>query len=318
MTQSSGEKPTLRQRLSRLLRVVLTVVLLAWVLSRVGIGQVFEIFGRANLSLFILSLVIFQGGIVLRASRWWALLRGSGLQIPFGPVLSLQYGSQLFNVALPTGFAGDVMRTLELEGSDSRVATAGIVMLDRMLGFASLFAVALVALILGRRLLDPTTTRVLLLVTVFGLVAVTVVLQAKLIRRLTSFLPERFSLEGEGWLARLYGALTGCSRRGIALALVVSTVSTVSTIIVHYLIGLSLGIRVGLGVFFIVTPIVSLALLLPTVGGLGPREVGYQFLLAPLGVPGAVAVALGIGVYIARVSAALVGGLAYLVRSARR
>jgi uncharacterized protein (TIRG00374 family) len=318
MTSPDPGKPTLRQRLSRLLRIVITVGLLAWLLNKVGIGRVLGILSQADLSVFALALILFQIGVVLRTVRWWALLRGSNVDAPFGPVLGLQYSSWLFNVALPTGFAGDVMRALEFEGADSKTTVTGIVILDRILGFATLFVVALVALVLGRDLLDPTTTLVLTIVTIVGLVGVAIALQGNLVRRLTRFLPERLSLAGEGWLARLYGALTGCSRLGIALALVISVLSTCLTNIIHYLIGRSLGIEVGLGVFFIVTPILTLTLLVPAIGGLGPREAGYQFLLAPLGVPGAMAVALGFGVYIVRASAALLGGLYYLFWSSRR
>ena len=109
--------------------------------------------------------------------------------------------AQFFNVSLPTGFAGDVVRTFEFEGGDSTAVSAGIVILDRLLGFTTMFAVALVALIVGRRLLDPLTALVLAGITVAGLLSVAIVLQGDLPRRLTRFLPERLSLVGEGWLA---------------------------------------------------------------------------------------------------------------------
>jgi len=307
-----------RKRLFRVLRVVVTVALLYWVLRQVSPRQVVDTLGGANLRLLGLALVLFQGGIVLRAARWWVLLRGSGVHASPRQVLELQYISQFFNVSLPTGFAGDVVRTVELESGDSKAGTAGIVVLDRTLGFSTLFGIALISLALGHRLLDdPNTTRVLTAVSLGGLAAVVVVLQGNLVRRLTRFLPQSLSLEGDGILARLYGALTGCSRSYLVIATAVSALSTVLTIVVHYLIGRSVGIEVGIGVFFIVTPIVSISLLVPTIGGLG-LVAGYQVVLPALGVPGGVAVALGFGVYIARLSAGVLGGLYNLLWSSRR
>ena len=315
---SSPDNTLLRDRLFRVLRVAVTVVLLYWVLSQVGLGQVVGTLSKANLWQFGLALLLYQVGVGIRAVRWWVLLRGSGVSAPPGQLLGLHYITQFFNVSLPTGFAGDVVRAVEFKGSDSTATSAGVVLLDRVMGFITLFIVALVGLALGRRLLDPRTASVLTVISVVGLAAVAVVFQDSLLRRLTGFLPERLSLAGEGWLARLYSALTGCSRSGLVLGLVVSALNTVLVIAIHYLIGRSLGVRLSIGVFFIVTPIVNLSLLVPTVSGLGLREVGYQILLVPLGVPAEVAVALGLGVYLARLSAGLLGGLYYLVWSVRR
>jgi uncharacterized protein (TIRG00374 family) len=314
---TASPKDANRKRLFRALRVVVTVALLYWVFRQASIRQIIDTLGDANLRLLGLTLVLFQGGIVLRATRWWVLLRGSGVDASPRQVLELQYISQFFNVSLPTGFAGDVVRTFEFQGGDSKAGTAGIVVLDRTLGFATLFGIALVSLALGHRLLDPNTALVLTAISLGGLVAVVVVLQGDLVRRLTRFLPKSLSLEGDGLLARLYGALTGCSPSYLVLAIVVSALSTTLTIVVHYLIGRSVGIEVGVGVFFIVTPVVTISLLVPTIGGLG-LVAGYPILLAPLGVPGSVAVALGFGVYVARLSAGLLGGLYNLLWASRR
>lgn len=307
-----------RKWLWRGLRIALTAGLLYWVLSRVGVVGVVATLGVADLRLLLLAALSYQVGVVVRAVRWAVLLRGSGVETAFSPILGLTYIGQFFNVALPTGVAGDVVRAVELKEHDSRAASAGIVILDRILGMVTLMTLVLVALALGHRLLPGSTALTLTGISAVGLVGLVGALQGNLVRRLTAFLPERFSLAGEGMLGRLYTALTGCAPSSVRLALLLSALNTALTVGIHYTVARAVGIDLGLGVFAMITPIVNLSLLLPSLGGFGLSEVGYQLLLTPLGVRDSVAVALGLGTNLARLSAALLGGLYYLLWASRR
>jgi hypothetical protein len=62
---------------------------------------------------------------------------------------------------------------------------------------------------------------------------------------------------------------------------------------------------------------VSLSLLLPSVGGLGVRELTYVALFGLIGVPEERAFALGILVYAVTFATGLIGGLIYLLQGAR-
>jgi uncharacterized membrane protein YbhN (UPF0104 family) len=308
----------LRKHVFKILRGVLTVLLLGWILSRVGFGKVFHQLRGAKLGLIGLSMLVFQIGVITRGLRWWILLRGSAINTSLGYILGLTYVGEFFSGALPLGYAGDVVRALEFRGQSSGPLSAGIVLLDRMLGLMTLMTVALVALGLGHSLLPQTTALVLAAISLSGIAAAGIILHGDLPRRLGNFLPKSLSLAGDGIVSRFYEALTGCAPASMRLALLLSLLNTFLTVSNQYLVALAVGITLNMGPFFIITPIVNLSLLLPTFGGLGFREAGYQILLSQLSVPGQVAVALGIGVFVSRLSAPLLGGIYYLLWNTRR
>jgi uncharacterized membrane protein YbhN (UPF0104 family) len=318
VTEPDSTTGRARRNLWRLLRIALTVALLYWVLSRVSLEQVLDTLRAADARLLVAAFLLYQVGTLVRATRWWVLLRGSEVAASFLPVLGLTYIGQFFNLSLPTGVAGDAVRAIEFDDGRSRATSAGIVILDRMLGLLTLFAVALVALGLGYRILGRTTALILAAIALGGLVLLVLALQRNVVLRLTAFLPQSISLAGESWLGRLYGALTGCAASSVWAALALSLLNTALTIGLHFTAAQGVGVPLGIGVFAMLTPIVNLGVLLPSVGGLGLNEVGYQLLLTPLGVEAPLAVALGFSVYLARLSAALLGGAYYLLWVSRR
>ena len=75
-----------------------------------------------------------------------------------------------------------------------------------------------------------------------------------------------------------------------------------------------LGVTLPLSVWFAVVPLVALAMVLPiSIGGVGVREGGLAFLLAPSGVPAEQAVAIGLLWFLTTIANGLVGGLLFLL-----
>jgi uncharacterized membrane protein YbhN (UPF0104 family) len=83
-------------------------------------------------------------------------------------------------------------------------------------------------------------------------------------------------------------------------------------------IGRGLGLYLPVSTYLIFVPLTALALLLPSFGGLGVRELTYAGLFGNIGVPQATAIALSLGVYIITVASGLVGGVLYLIQGIRR
>ncbi|MGC9468900.1 MAG: lysylphosphatidylglycerol synthase domain-containing protein, partial [Anaerolineae bacterium] len=146
-----------------------------------------------------------------------------------------------------------------------------------------------------------------------GLAAGALLLEGTLLRRLTSWLPAALSLEGEGKLAQIYAAVTGCGARAIWQALAFSTVFNGLNVVIHWLAARAVGIDLALTIHFVVVPLLSLALLLPiSVGGLGARDWVAQMLLAPTAVSAATTAAWTLSVWAVTAAAGLVGGAIYL------
>lgn len=300
-----------------LLRILVSLGTLAILLSTVGWREVRAVVADADLGLLGLAWLGFLMGIFIRALRWRALLHGLGLRPPFAQLLALYLVGGFFNTFLPSGFGGDVVRVLEITHDTQDLAAAGTVLLDRLTGILSLMALGLLMLPFVPDL-PSWLVGTLVGTSSAGLVAGFLILEGRWLRKISARLPGPLSLVGQGKLAQIYAAVTGCGQRAIIQALVFSTVFNVINIGVHWLCGRAVGIGVGLRFYFIATPLLSLSLLLPiSVGGLGVRDWVAKSLFDTVGVLEKQSVAMSLSVYAVTAAAGLLGGALYLGRAIR-
>lgn len=263
-------------------------------------------------------MLIFQAGVAVRAYRWRLLLRGMSIRADYGRILGLLYIGEFFSGTLPAPYAGDVVRVLEFSETVSKATTAGIVFLDRALGLTGLLIVALAAILFGFKTLEVETAAALLAITVVGLLILYGILRRNAFSRFLSLLPKTTREGMRRLVLPFLDALSGSTPARLRLAIALSIFNTMLSAINHFTVAAAVGIQLAVGLFFIFAPLVNLSLLLPTISGLGLRELGYSVLLAPFQVPLETAVALGIGVFVSRLSASLIGGFIYLTWNIRR
>jgi hypothetical protein len=85
----------------------------------------------------------------------------------------------------------------------------------------------------------------------------------------------------------------------------------------YYLLGLAVGIDLQLWYYFLFVPIISVLLLIPSVGGLGVREGATVFLFTQVGIPETQALALALAYLVALWLIALSGGFLYFIQGMR-
>ncbi|HIP88086.1 MAG TPA: flippase-like domain-containing protein, partial [Anaerolineales bacterium] len=219
------------------LRALIGIGALIFLLWKIGLGETLAVLRTANLRLLGLAFGLFVVSLVIRAARWAVLLRALGLQVPLGRLVHLYFVGAFFNSFLPSGFGGDVVRALELTQDAPTTAAVGTVLVDRMTGLLVLLALGLIALPFSVARLTPWLVWTLVGVAGGGLLAGALLLEGYLLRRLTAWLPERFSLSGSGFLGRLYAAVTGCGWRAIAQALAISLLFNLVNILINFLCG---------------------------------------------------------------------------------
>lgn len=303
-----------RQTLLNLARILISIGLLAWVLTRVGLDNLLTTFATLDWRLYILALGVSSLSMGLRAYRWWLLLDAVKVRVNYWRVVYLYYIGAFYNTFLPTGFGGDVMRVVEFGGGASSAQAAGTVIVDRLTGFVMLFVLALVALPFSYHLLPTPMLWVLIGVSGSVLVGAALLFEGHVLRRLTARFPRALSLAGDAWLGRTYAVITACGRKAIALALFWSLMFNLLHIGASAIIGLALGLSVPVGVYFVFVPLATVALLIPiTVNGLGFRESIYLALFPQTGVSGPQATAFSLGTYSLDLFDGLVGGVIYLV-----
>ncbi len=298
---------------ANLFRIALSMTALVLLLREVGGADVWQVLRYAAPGYLGAACLLFLLGIVIRVFRWRALLHGLGVKPPLRLLLKLYLVGNFFNTVLPSGFGGDAVRVVELAQQDRQSAAVGTVIVDRLTGILSLMALGLIVLPFTRNL-TPWLVWMFVVVAVGGLLGGALLLEGRLLRRITARLPQALSLAGHGKLADIYAAVTGSGARAIWQALALSTLFNLVNIAIYWLCGLAVGINVPLGFYFIFTPLLSLTLLIPiSVGGLGARDWVAQPLLGSVGVPNAVAAGMTLAVYAVTLTVGLIGLVIYLV-----
>jgi hypothetical protein len=296
------------------LRILISAGTLAFLFWRVAsLDETLEVLRRADLRYLLSALVLFVLGLVIRAYRWSVLLGGLGVTVPFGRLVRLYFVGQFFSSFLPTQFGGDVMRALELTEDTDSAAAVGTVLLDRLAGLLVLLVMGLAVLPFIAFQMERWLVLLIVGVTGGGMIAGALILEGRLLRRLTKWLPPAVSLAGQGPLARVYAAVTGCGWRAVSLAFVVSLVFNTINILINWACGRAVGIGVGLGYFSAITPLLSVSGLIPSISGWGVREAVSTALFTPVSVDENVAVALGLTLNGITLVVGLVGGLVYAV-----
>jgi len=308
----------MKRRWLNLLRVLVSVGALGFLFWKIGLGETLAALRRADLRYLLAAFLLFVLSLVIRSYRWLVLIRGLDPRVPFGRLLRLYFVGQFFNTFLPSAFGGDVVRALELTQDTDTSAAIGTVLLDRMTGLLVLFVMGLAALPFHAAWMEPWLVGLLIGVAGGGLVVGALVLEGRFLRRLTGWLPAGLSLTGHGALAKVYAAVTGCGWRAVMSAFGVSVVFNLVNVVINWLCGQAVGVGVGLGYFFAVTPLLAVSGLVPSIGGWGVREAVSTALFAPTGAGANVAAALGMAVGLVTLASGLVGGCVYLVEGIRQ
>ena len=236
---------------------------------------------------------------VLMAYRWVVLLYtlDPAHRPPLADILRIFFVSTFLGTFLPS-VGGDAVRAygianLNVPGGD---AVASVFM-DRMLGIASLFLMALAGLTLARDLAGNWV-----IIASLGLAAA-----ACLVTLLLVF-SQRADVVMSTILTRLPAAVRRAGQRllesiqryaahhaQLAKVLVCSVAVQAIRILQAYYLGRGLGIEAPLGTYFAFLPLILLVMLLPvTVSGLGTGQAAFLWFFARVGVPAAAAFALSV------------------------
>jgi uncharacterized membrane protein YbhN (UPF0104 family) len=310
--------PKRRNRLLNILKVAISLAGLLVIALTQDVPEGLGLLLDMDWLPFLAALLLFLSGALVRAYRWGSLVWALGVQVSWWRLVDLYFVGAFFSQFLPTGVGGDAVKMYELSRDDRKAAPAiSSVLVDRFLGLFVLFAMALVALVWGHELVEPQER--LLIATVFAvsLVGVALLLQRTWIeavgRRLgVDRLLGRFKVLGE-----LYASLHLYGPAALLKATSASAVWNLILILAYYLLGLAVGINLHLWYYFLFVPIISAALLVPSVGGLGVREGITVILFTQVGAGESSALALGLAYLITLWITALIGAVLYFSQGLR-
>jgi len=300
------------------LKLLISGTLLVVLVTQIDIAGTFAVVAEARWVGCLTALGLFILGIFVRAYRWKVLVKALHMRVSFGQLTGLYFVGSFFSTVLPTGIGGDAVRATELARHTGRVGESlGTVVTDRFLGIIVLLAIGDAALLLDRSSVDPRLTWTVAVLFTAGIAGFGLLRSKALMLRFSRLIPRSLHEVIKAPLMDLYESFQAYPPGALSHALAASLVFNVIWIGVNLLLGWSLAIEATLYHYLVFVPLVSLSLLLPSVGGLGVRELTYVGLFGLVGVAEEKAFALGILVYAIHVAMGLIGGTIYLIQGAR-
>lgn len=260
-----------------MLRVGIGLGMLVWLYASLGSNTLIQVWKKIDIELFFLAVLIQIASYMLGSFRWWILLKGAGIRIPFFKALSPYYLGLFFNQFLPTGIGGDAVRVYKLYQQGYAVAPlAASTMIDRLIGLLALLMLASLAVIFPGAHVVPATVATLVSITLAALTIGT---------SLFLFLPfpgwaiaVTARVNAHTFLGRFMKVLRACraykgSSRLLLASLFLSFILQSLMIFVYVVLTRALGLEIPSTMLFIAVPLVFVAATLPfTIGGLGVRE----------------------------------------------
>ena len=257
--------------------------------------------------------------------QWKTLLKTQGVRLSYFHVLRLYFVGLFFNNFMPGNVGGDVKKVYDIRvqgGVDSVGAGLTATFFDRLFGF---FFLTLLALGVGSLFFihDPDQ-RAFIIPSLWVFLGICVLFAAIFSRRIGESLAKLLSLIfPENINTRILRMLERFRSFRIwnlwGKLFVLSTITQVLRVLVHYFCGIALGLDIAVSWYFFYIPLVALVSALPiSIGGFGPRELLAQSLFAKAGVPVLESVIVQLLAYLAGLVISLFGAIFFVLDNGKK
>ena len=301
-----------KKYISNFLKIGVTLMGLVVVLRQVQLETVIRTLAQVQVGWVLVSFLLVNASLVLRAYRWSLLLHGVGATIRMKRLVELYFVGNFFNMFLLSGLGGDVVRILEAARNVPGNIATGTVILDRFTGLLMLFVMALFALPFRPDGFPSAIVWFVVVGAAGGVLFLVLLMQGHFLRWLGHWLPGPLKTEGNTPIARLLDAVEGCGWRAVVGALIISLIFNLVLALWWKTSSLALGLSVPYAYFILVTPVLSVLLMIPSVSGLGPPEMMAPILFAAAGLNVETAVSLSFLVFLTVRFSGLLGAPIYL------
>ena len=289
----------MKRYISPLIKGLISLFLLTYLLTRIDLKKMEELFSHTKLYPVLVALIIYIAGQILCAYRWKLLAEVMDFHNSFKEFISYYFAGMFMNLFLPTSIGGDVGKCYLLSKKEKRIKEAIITILaDRGSGLAVLIFMAGASIYMLHQPLSPSIKWAILT----GNVAViTGLIFPFLVKDYFSTYPLIQSLLS-------YWKRT----RPLLTALSLSLLFQLMVVVIHILLASSMGIIIPWQYFFLLVPVTALSSMLPvSLSGLGVREWTYVYFLSFINIPPTEGFSLGILWFFLVFLAGLMGGIVF-------
>jgi glycosyltransferase 2 family protein len=304
-----------KDRLFAVLRLALTVALLAFLVERIGLDQLRTVLGTLNPVYYLAILALLLADAILRALNWARLLGTRGSAVRLRETLYSYLVGGFFGTFIPSSLGTDVTRAI-LVARRNNIGAADSASAMVVLNLMSLLALCLIGLVsAGLMVTSIGNSQIAIPIALICLAYLA--LFPFLIR---GWLPFAGLFKG-GFLGGLADRARGFAQvlssyadrpRTLAAVLGVAFLNQTLSIIIVYTVSLFLALNVPILYFVAFVPVITLSRLVPvSVAGLGAEQGIFVFLFHQAGVPPAEAFLMSLVLSVTNVSFFSSGGLLY-------
>jgi glycosyltransferase 2 family protein len=233
---------------------------------------------------FFLGIGTYVIALAVITLRLQYVFKVQDIFLSFRETFYLTWVGLFFNLFLPSAVGGDIAKAYyAYKRSGKKIQSTTSIIWDRLLGFATLIAVAMVAVLLFNKELNDIRIDYLVVLFLGFFGAVMLFFSSKRIARKFKFL--QFLIPSDKLrklLEEIYHSLYHYKGHLPILffTLFLSLVGQSLFVVVHYWLTVSVGGGVNFWLFFILIPILAIVTMAPSLGGLGVREAAVVYLFA--------------------------------------
>ncbi len=314
------EDGLIRKVLFQGFKIIISGILIAYLLHRIGIKNVIEHFQSVNVFWLCGACVLFIVSLFIGSCQWWILLRSEGIKINWKKTVSFYFVGLFFNNFLISGLGGDLFRMSDIKRySKNGTGAVSTVFLDRFIGFFVLSGLTVVAIpwmwtrgdiVFQLRIPFLILTGGWVMTLFFFFNQSFAGLLKKMIQKT---IPEKINARVQEVYQKIHQF--GHKKQLLIRIGVLAIVTQSARIMTHYCLGRSVGMTLSPLYFFLLIPIIAVVASLPvSVGGLGIREQSGVVLFGLLGIHTIQAFTMEALAYFIAVVSSLPGGLIFMVR----
>ncbi|MBI4244753.1 MAG: flippase-like domain-containing protein [Planctomycetes bacterium] len=132
--------------LNIIIRVAIAVVLLYLVIRQIDLDKVLRLVADCNIFFLFAGILTVLTHISLNSYRWYIIVRTLADKIPYNVTFKITYLGTLMNNFMPGSVGGDLARVYwVIKEQAKRIALAGSVIADRILGLATIATLGFIA-----------------------------------------------------------------------------------------------------------------------------------------------------------------------------
>ncbi len=292
----------------------LSLGLLGWIVSRMDWAETWKVFKNADPWILAAAGLLFLSTNFIILWRWKVLMKAMGLKCKTFNAARWYFIGNFCNLLPLTTVGGDIFKGIGLsKETGQRPKVFASIVVDRLAGFTGIVITACIAFLLGKSIIQSP----LVLFSIAMMAAVSLLLAVVLFsRRIFYKVGKLFAFwpalnKGLMALHQDIMLLRGKQMQGFG-TIGISILAQLVLAFEFYLTARAMHQDIDLMYFIIFSPLVCVATALPSIGGLGVREVGWVTLLSKVGVSHDVAGGISIINSLFVLLVGLMGGLFYV------